>query len=246
LPAPKWLAVMVARLRTRGGRVGALAHWREWLGPPQTSGRRSGRGRLFALSLLVPWLILVLVAEPGRSERFLWLWPLQVIGVAAFATHVLGRARRQVAWLVQLGLVFVLVADPVLSRVDAWQHTGWAGPDAEEVQVVDYAATYLRAEGKDRVAIGYQTFVYPFMARYHAIDPQYKVGAEFDLLFKYRYGIVNLDQCGEGLSPADDYRIIQNWPQSTPGAPVSYFEVSSPDNFRTLGRVASYDVVRHV
>jgi hypothetical protein len=207
---------------------------------------RAKNARLLVLTLLVPWTILVLVAEPGKTERFLWLWPLQVIVVTALVTDIIPRLRlhRPLVWLAQLAALLLLLGSPVLSRLDAWSRTGWAGTDAAEVQAVDYVASYLRAEGQDHVAIGYETFIYPFMARYHAIDPQYKVGAEFDALFKYRYGIVNVDQCAEGLSGADQYRIVQAWPQGTPGAPIQYFDVQRNGTFRGLGRVASYDVFR--
>jgi hypothetical protein len=207
---------------------------------------RSERARHLVISLAVPWAILALVAEPGKTERFLWLWPLQVIFVAAGVRYVMSRLNvpRQVAWGLQLVLVLLLVADPVQVRINEWLRSGWEGPDAEEVLVVDYAATHLRAEGMDVAAIGYETFVYPFMARYHAIDPHYKVGAEFDLLFRYRYGIVNLDTCAEGVSPADDYRIVQERPQVAPGAPVQFFDVPSDGSFQQVGGVASYSLLR--
>ncbi len=200
--------------------------------------------RLLVASLLVPWLVLAVVAEPGKPERFLWLWPLQVIVLVGFTTSVLPcwRQRRAMTSLAQLTLVLVLIANPIWSRADAWLRTGWAGPDAEEVQVADYLGNQLRAEGKDQAAIGYQTFIYPFMARDNAIDDRYKVGAEFDALLKYRYGIANTDQCAEGLSPADEYRVVQDRPQTGPDAPVQHFDVRLPASFRELGHVGSYTV----
>jgi hypothetical protein len=143
-------------------------------------------------------------------------------------------------------MVVLVGADPLRMHLESWWQGGWAGTDAEEVQVVDSAGAYLRAQGKDHVAIGYETFVYPFMARYHAIDPHYKVGAEFDLLFSYRYGIVNLNQCGEGVSSADDVRIVQQRPQDVPGAPDQYFPVQRDPSFRSLGRVGSYEILTRI
>jgi hypothetical protein len=205
----------------------------------------TGAAQLLAAGLFVPWLILAFIAEPGKPERFLWLWPLQVIVLVGFVTNILPHRRPPgpIIRLGQLALPLLLVVNPVLSHVDGWLVGGWAGPDAEEVQVADYLADRLQAEDKDRAAIGYQTFIYAFMANDHAIDPVYKVGAEFDILLK-SHGITNADQCAEGLSPADDYRVVQNRPQSDPDAPTAFFDVQRDGSFRSLGRVGSYEVFR--
>lgn len=214
--------------------AGAVAAW--------TS--RTRRERLLVVSLAIPWAVLALLAEPGKVERFLWLWPLQIIIVAAFAIRIAARLPRSwpITWVPPLVLVCALVADPLRVRLDAWQQTGWAGTDAEEVQVADYAAALVKAEGREQVAIGYETFVYPFMARYHAIDPHYKVGAEFDLLLKYRHGIINVNQCAEGVALGDDFRIVQKQPQTASGAPNQYFAVQRDPAFRPLGSVATYEI----
>jgi hypothetical protein len=210
--------------------------------------RGRDQARVFVICLTVPWAVLVLIAEPGKTERFLWLWPLQVVAVAAFATYALVHPRlpRPFLWAVPLVVAVVMLADPLRAHLNSWLRTGWAGTDAEEVQVVDYAGAYLRAQGKDHAAIGYETFVYPFMARYHAVDPHYKVGAEFDLLFKYRYAIVNVNQCGEGVSSTDDVRIVQQRPQDVIGAPDQYFPVQRDPGFRSLGHVGSYEIFTRI
>jgi hypothetical protein len=79
------------------------------------------------------------------------------------------------------------------------------------------------------------------MANYKIIDRQYKVGAEFDLLFKYRHGIGNTDQCAEGVSPADEYRIVQTRPKDGEAEPRHYFEVPLDKRFRLL---RSFDLYR--
>lgn len=202
--------------------------------------------KIVVISLLIPWLILLLVAEPGRPERFLWLWPLQIVVLAAFVTNVLIRLKvpRIVVWIAQIGVIMMLLLNPLLSRVDPWLRSGWAGLDAEEVQVVDYLAHRLRVEGKDRAAIGYQTFIYSFMPRYNIIDPQYKVGAEFDLLFKYRYGISNTNHCAEGVSQRDEYRVVQTQPKDLAWAERERFNVSLDDTFRMVGQVGRYQVFK--
>jgi hypothetical protein len=63
------------------------------------------------------------------------------------------------------------------------------------------------------------------MATFHITNSTYKVGADFDLLLKYRRGIINTDRCAEGVSPEDDYRIVRVSPQADPSAPRAYFHV---------------------
>jgi len=205
---------------------------------------RLKNGRLLVLSLLIPWFTLLLVVEANRTERFWWLWPLQVMFLAASVTYVPSklRAPRLVAWIGTVCLLLTLAANSLLlSRLESWLRDGWSGPDAQEVRVVDYIANQLHSEGKDRAAIGYQTFFGSFMASFHAVDPRYKVGADFDLLLKYRHGLSNTDPCAEEISPSDEYRIVQIRSPETGG---SHFEVSLPRNFYFLRQLGSYQVFK--
>ena len=200
----------------------------------------------FVLSLAVPWLILLVVAEVGRPERFFWLWPLQAIALAGGITDVIARLRMPsaVLWLSRMALVAALLIPALQPHVKRWLRNGWAGSDPEEVQVVDYVASQIRSEGKASAAIGYQLFIYPFMATYHIIDPTYKVGAEFELLFKYRHGIANTDQCAEGVSPVDEYRIVQTRHKSGEDEPRHYVDVPADSRFHVLRRFDLYEVLK--
>jgi hypothetical protein len=197
----------------------------------------------FVLSLVVPWLILLVVAEPGRPERFFWIWPLQAIALAAFIMNVMVRLRipSPVLRISQMMFIGAVLIQPIKSHLEPWLRNGWAGSDPEEVQVVDYVANQLRSDARENAAVGYQIFIYPFMANYKIIDRQYKVGAEFDLLFKYRHGIGNTDQCAEGVSPADEYRIVQTRPKDGEAEPRHYFEAPLDKRFRLL---RSFDLYR--
>ena len=74
----------------------------------------------------------------------------------------------------------------------------------------------MQARGQSsQAAIGYDVDIWRFMAYTHVIDPRYKVGADLDLLFKYRHGIANLDRCAEGFQASDRYRIVQVAPLET-------------------------------
>src|SRR5262245_17381232 len=210
---------------------------------------------LFVLSLMVPWLTLLIVAEPGNQGRFLWLWPLQAIALSALITNIMTRLRMpsSLLWLSYLVLTGALVIPPFHSheyatdaptRVKLWLRNGWAGSDPEEVRVVDYVSNQIRSNGRDHAAIGYQVFIYEFMAKYNIIDRQYKVGAEFDLLFKYRHAIRNTDQCAEGLSSADEYRIVQTRPKSGEEQPEHYFHVPPDPRFRLIQTFDLYQVFK--
>jgi hypothetical protein len=197
--------------------------------------QQAERSRLLVISLLVPWFLLLVLAEPGKPERFWWLWPMQSLFLAAFFTMILPRLRAPVGlvWVGQVLVVLIIAGNSfLLSRVEAWARTGWAGPEASEIQVVDYIARQVKAGGRQQAAIGYQTFIYPFMANYNILNPIYKVGAEFDLLLLYRHGIVNTDQCAEGVSAADEYRVIETKPKPPDWSPKDYFAVPLNKDFR--------------
>ena len=203
--------------------------------------------RLLVFSLLIPWSILLLVAEPGKPERFIWLWPMQSIFLAAFFTNILPRFKlpRAAIRLAMVIVVLIVVVNPfLLTRLDAWHNTGWAGPDANEVKVADYLARQLKEEGKDQAAIGYQIFFYPFMVDYNFFSPVYKVGAEIDLILLYRDGIVNTNQCAEGIAASDEYRIVQATPDPQSDAPRMYFTLPEDGHFHLMYQVGSYQVYR--
>lgn len=203
--------------------------------------------RLLVISLLVPWVILVTVAEPDKPERFWWLWGLQVLFLAAFATDVLPRLRapRVVVWATVGVLGALLLPNgQVLDRVAAWRAHGWAGREAAQVRVVDYIADQLEFNGRKQASIGYRVFVYRFMSAYHIKNPDYKVGADFDLMLRYRRDVTNIDTCAEGFRSADEYRIVQRYPQPEEWAPRAHFDVPLGGDFSLINEVGSYQIYR--
>jgi hypothetical protein len=203
--------------------------------------------RLLVICLVIPWFILVIVAEPGKPERFWWVWPIQVILLAAAVAYFLPKfpVPRLVVAAAQLVLAMLVVLNPFLfGRLQSWRADGWDGKDPEEVQVIDYVAGRIRGEGKPTAAIGYQLFIYPFMAEYNVTNPIYKVGAELEVMLRYRHGIVNADQCAEGVSPGDEYRIVQRRPKRAPDEPREYFDVPLDERFHLLRRFSLYEVFK--
>jgi hypothetical protein len=203
--------------------------------------------RLLVISLAVPWSILVILAEPGKPERFWWLWPIQILFLAAAAAYLLPRlpVPRPVVVAAQLLLAAVLLINSLLvGRIGSWRESGWDGRDPEEVQVVDYVARQVLADGKSEAAIGYQLLIYPFMAEYHVTNPIYRAGAELELMLRYRHGIVNTDRCAEGIAPSDEYRIVQRRRKQGPEQPQHHFDAPLDPGFRLLRRFDLYDVFK--
>jgi hypothetical protein len=201
------------------------------------------------MSLCIPWFFLAVVVEPGRPERFGWLWPLQVSVLSAVITHLHVMPTSAVARVIVAGLktllIVVLVATPLWLRGVSWLQTGWGGVDAEEIEVVRYVARQLRHEGRDTAAIGYQMFTLAdHPARWNVIDPRYKVGAELDLIFKHQHDISNTTRCAEGVSPDDEYRIVQTRAEGFWAASRHQFDAWLGDVFHLVKRFDVYEVFR--
>ena len=167
--------------------------------------------RVLAISTLVPWLVLVLVADEER--RFWWLWPLQMILLAVAVTYLPMRAWgfRLGAWVASV-LVLLLVANNLVTvaRLGDWARNGWSGQDASAVQAIAAAAALVGPSAPDsRVPIGYQINFRRFVPIDNIIDSRYKVGADLDMLLLYRHGITNTDRCAEGFATTDALRIEQ-------------------------------------
>jgi|GEM_PF-1781851 len=202
---------------------------------------------LLAISLVIPWVILLLIVENIQHlERFWWLWPIQVVVLAAFVTHIPSRLQmpRIVVWIGSFLLISMILSNTLtLSRIEEWSKNGWSGADSDQIRVIEYLAILL--EGKDRAAIGYQMPIYRFTAIFNAVDPRYKAGADWDMFFKYRHGISNTNRCAEGFSPNDEFRIVQtrsSWTTAQGG--LGYFDVSLDRKFHLLQQFGSYQLFK--
>lgn len=189
---------------------------------------------LFAL--VVPWVTLAVLAEPGRSDRFWWLWPLLVIFVAALVCHAAAaptwRQRVQAAVLGAVVAGFTWVT-PVSDRLQSWRENGWASVDADEIRALEYIAS--RVGDHRQVRIGYHRPLFVGIPSLSAIDPRFKGGAELDLVLLYTHEIVNGSRCAEGFGPEDDYRIAVDASKRQPVE--SYRIVASPGpEFRPVRR----------
>jgi hypothetical protein len=209
---------------------------------------QTGKTKLLAISLLVPWTVALLITDSERLSRSWWMWPLQVVVIASVVTYLPTRlgAPRWVMWIGLSVLLSVLAVDSLLfSRLQAWGKDGWSGKDSAETRSLDYVATMIRSDGKQQARIGYEIYTYIFPAVFHTVDPRYKIGASFDAMLKYRHGIVNLDRCAEGVSPDDEYRIVQISPfeDEIPGA-SNFLDVLHDSKFKLMGQFGVYQVFK--
>jgi hypothetical protein len=74
----------------------------------------------------------------------------------------------------------------------------------------------------------------------------YKAGADFDILFTYRHGISNRDQCAEGLSADDEYRIVQTARRDIPSYPRHYFTREVDAGYQFMREFGLYQVWKRV
>jgi hypothetical protein len=201
---------------------------------------------LLIVSLVIPWVILLVVVDPSWSPRLFWLWPLQVIFLAASVTYLPLKLRiaRPLIWISQIVIAVIIFGNPLLvSRFNSWIESGYAGSDPEQIRAVDYIGGELRSQGRLKAAIGYQVITSAYMPAFHIQDPQYKVGAEFDFYFKQRHGISNTDLCAEGASPGDEYQIVQ----AISSGPEDYrfpFHANLASDFQPVAQFGSYQVFK--
>jgi hypothetical protein len=196
-----------------------------------------------ALAIVVPWMTLLLLVDQDR--RFWWIWPVQVIVLAAAVTRIpLASSRTVVGLAAALVAAMVFFNDALLSRTMDWARNGWGGRDAPEVALIDRLAGRIMSTGRQSASIGYEVEIWRFMAQANIADPRYKAGADFDMLLLHRHGIENLNRCAEGVSPQDDYRIVQTAARSSD--PLARNRVNSvrSDDFRLVERVGVYDILQ--
>ena len=81
------------------------------------------------------------------------------------------------------------------------------------------------------------------MPAFHILDPQYKVGAEFDFYFKHRHGISNTGRCAEGASPRDEYQIVQSISNGLEDYRFP-FPANIGSHFQSVAQFGSYQVFK--
>jgi hypothetical protein len=177
------------------------------------------------LAITAPAFLMIVIAERGHTNRLWWLWPLQVLILAALCSGL--KANRMGTLALLTGFVLGCVANPiVLSRLPSLFHDGFAGKASYTMDLLDSLGRQLRAEGRNSVKIGYHLPFEPWVPLHSAVSPLFKVGMENDLYLNLQYGIDNQTRCAEGVSPNDEFRLADTQLHRMPDVEQIYAEVS--------------------
>jgi len=163
-----------------------------------------------ALVLVPPWLLLMWMAAPDAPYRFWFLWPLHLVVMVGMFTllpgcFTWGKAVTRV--LLVVALMILVVNSAVLGRIKEWREHGWRS-ESEEVCALNCLGEAIVKERGKKVAVGYIMPFQPFMAYYHVLDSQYKVGLPYDWYLLSTYGVRNLNSAPKGVSDEDHYRFV--------------------------------------
>ncbi len=87
-------------------------------------------------------------------------------------------------------------------------HRSGYGGTSERIAAIDYLASTLKASGRSAASIGYELAV-PSWQRTRDGHMIFKVGNDYDLVFRRRHGIDNQSDAENGFSPGDEFRIVE-------------------------------------
>jgi hypothetical protein len=164
------------------------------------------------LIVWIPWLLLVFIAERTRSERFFWIWPLQVAVLVFAVFQFIEQISKNTWWKKAAVLAMAILVFPLafyLPSIRGWIDHGFSGEDNSQIQVVDYLHREIEAEGKEPVSIGYG-LLSTFYGQSQPEDTRMRNGSWFDLLLETRWGIHNFNQSPTGLEDGDTWRIRES------------------------------------
>jgi hypothetical protein len=128
-----------------------------------------------------------------------------------------------------------------MDHVYSWTTDGWAGQDTPAIAAMGHLSSLLQSQGRNEARIGYEIQIQPFMAAFNRVDPRYKVGADLDLWLKYRRGVTNRNACAEGISDADEYRVVET--NLSDKANKFRYSASRDDQFHETQQFKSYTVL---
>ncbi len=236
--------LVVEQLRLIVPLMGVSALFGVYLG--LSAGEEGSRATPLTPLLWIPWLALVILSEPNRTDRFLWLWPLQVLALVttlAWFARLVRRPTIMFAVLATVALVLVFPGQLYSDKIADWVRNGYGGQDSGKLSVVDYLGSAAASRGVMTLAVGYR-MVDPHFETASSADPDYREGTWFDFLLDLRYGIQNPNQNVQGTSDFDEYRVLElpagESQQPTPAEPawVGFREIAQFGQFAIYHRVA--------
>ena len=103
--------------------------------------------RALAISIVVVWIPLLLLTEPGIN-RMLGLWPLQLVVITSFVLkHSAVRWGHATRWLAA-GALFIVVSvnSETLWHARGWKADGWAGAAPDPIYAADFRGARCEEE----------------------------------------------------------------------------------------------------
>jgi hypothetical protein len=113
---------------------------------------------LLLLAFSLPWLILVLLAEPGRPERFWFIWPLQItiaVECLEWVSRRLPRAGLAFSILALAAGIALLPARLYADRVAAAWTQGYGGSDSDQWNVIEFLSRQAGVDADGTIKIKY-------------------------------------------------------------------------------------------
>jgi hypothetical protein len=161
---------------------------------------RSPDHAVLFIAFSLPWLLLVILGEPGRPERFWYMWPLQVLIAVLFLRWLADRLPRGNIVFAVLTAAFgvALLPGPFASqRISDALARGYAGLDNDQWRTAEFLAGEAKAAGAETLRV-----------EYWLADSQSTVGTSggdrlsdwFDYLLLHPFGVTNLE--GAPAAPA--------------------------------------------
>jgi hypothetical protein len=165
---------------------------------------------ILAVVLVVNWLLLVLLAEPGRPERFWYIWPLQILAMVMVLRWIAERLPRTRSIYAALILALGITLFPTGAYTGAlslWSSQGYAGTASDQWQVVDFLARRAEANSDRSLPIVYYLADSEEPANPNA--PSIHQSDWFDYLLDVRYHVKTIESDPEGAGQRE-WAIVEN------------------------------------
>jgi hypothetical protein len=160
---------------------------------------RNPDNAILLIAFSLPWVLLVVLGEPGKPERFWFMWPLQVLIMILFLCWLVARLPRAkliyVFLTVALGVALLPFPFYAQQVSDGWIH-GYAGIDNDQWKVAEFLAGEAKTERVDSMRVEY------WLADSNLpVNPLYTgdhISDWFDYLLLYPFGVHNVGRIASG------------------------------------------------
>ncbi len=161
--------------------------------------------------ILPPWGMLLLLSSPEVPYRSWFLWPLQVVCLGMIVEGGWRMNRTKPRWaggaMAAIITLFTICNPPVVQSLVLWEKSGWRG-ESEEICALDFLGNRLATNRCALVSVGYVRDCPAWVVKFHAIDPVYKSGLQYDWYLKCRYGVRNAYGSSTGLMPENKFWLV--------------------------------------